>query len=547
MPRVGSRQDSPDDDDEAKPQVSAKKKDYQKLEDSTHDAYKNSDAYKNTMEHFERLDKEKGAEKGHHYQKMKEDREAKMKEDAKRKKERDAKNKAEWDAKYQEMREAKMKEESEARRSDAQRPSGYKRIPREGDGIDERGEFEPGIRKYGQRNSGKEREKILYRPPPPPPPRESIPIGGPAIELDPVRAKKFQEYMARRKKSLELREKMKHPIKTALGKGESDMGSVHKKQSPMNNSKAQYDKKEFAAGEKKKPDLRPQAQQKKGVGEKVLKNIPIVKRAFKRSKGEETMNDAALSFTRGLLMGAFKTNEPLDYKRKAALLDWFDLLRVSLPPEIGLHELIDNLKYNVDSVSQSRDELLKVINKHPLPEHLWSNDCTKGTRSGGFFCGFWKLLHVTSVGFAEQAGGLSLKESSPSIRVFSAMEAAAVVREYMMYFFNCEKCSKRFVAQYDDCSFERCNRLSDETVDAPVDSFVEFPLWLWEVHNDISRSKLNRALEFHEKEGKKEQAKKFAEDMQALYPHIDKCTKCVTSSGLWNLKSVYNYLENEYW
>ena len=52
-------------------------------------------------------------------------------------------------------------------------------------------------------------------------------------------------------------------------------------------------------------------------------------------------------------MGVYKTNKPLDYKRKSALIDWIDLLRVSLPPEIGLHELLDTLKYDLDYISQS--------------------------------------------------------------------------------------------------------------------------------------------------------------------------------------------------
>lgn len=159
---------------------------------------------------------------------------------------------------------------------------------------------------------------------------------------DPVRAKKFQEYVARRKEALEKKNKMKHPIKSITKKKEEqpeegeekkgqDMTFVHKKVSPMSNYKAQH--KGTKAGVRP-PDLRPEAQHKT-VGEKVLKKIPIVKQFVKRSKGEETLNDAALSFTRGLLMGVFKSNEALDYKRKAALLDWLDLLRVSLPPEIG--------------------------------------------------------------------------------------------------------------------------------------------------------------------------------------------------------------------
>ena len=178
---------------------------------------------------------------------------------------------------------------------------------------------------------------------------------------------------------------------------------------------------------------------------------------------------------------------------------------------------------------------------------LIASQGTKGTSSGGFFCGFWKLLHILSVGFAEQGGGLALQESSPSIRVFSAKEAGNVVREYMALFFNCEKCSKRFISQYDDCSFQRCNRLSDETVDAPIESWQEFPLWLWQVHNDVSRSKSMRASDFHEKAGKRGEAKKWEHDMKAIYPHLDQCISCVTLEGTWNLNAVYRHLEKEYW
>ncbi|KAL7550592.1 hypothetical protein ACHAWF_013812 [Thalassiosira exigua] len=383
---------------------------------------------------------------------------------------------------------------------------------------------------------------------PPPPPREQIPVGGDAsvpnpLETDPVRAQKFQEYVARRKQTLERKEKMKHPIKAILGDGTPIEGdtttNMHKKKSPMNNYKSQMNAKP------NRPDLRPEAQ-RKTVGEKVMRKIPIVKRAFQRSKGEETLNDAALSFARGLLMGAFKTNAALDYKRKAALTDWLDLLRVSIPPEVGLHRLLDTLRYSIDSVSERRENLVAVVEEHPLPDREWSQSCKKGSRGGGFFCGFWKLLHVMSVGFAEQGGGLALRDSSPNIRVFSPKEAGDVVREYMAYFFNCDKCSKRFIAQYDDCSFQRCTRLTDET-DISAESWQEFPLWLWQVHNDISRSKINRADGFHNKEGRRAEAKKWEQDMNVVYPLIGQCLKCVTSSGTWDLNAVYHHLENEYW
>ncbi len=250
-------------------------------------------------------------------------------------------------------------------------------------------------------------------------------------------------------------------------------------------------------------------------------------------------------------MGVFRNDpdKPLDYKRKAALKDWLDLLSVSLPPEMGLHELIDTLRYNVDNVAQSVKNLEMIVSKHYIPNSQWSDSCTRTTngKNFGFFCGFWKLLHIMSVGFAEQAGGMSLRESNPSIRVFSPSDAADVVRDYMAYFFNCDKCTSRFISQYDHCKFDRCNRLTDKTDDAPAESWKEFPLWLWAVHNDISRSKANRASEAYEKLGRKGQAKKWENDMKAVYPHIDQCIKCFAADGTWDEDAVYNHLEKEYW
>ena len=320
--------------------------------------HENTDAYKNTMKHFEALDEQHGKEKGHHFQKWKEEK---------------AKERA-VDIKPSEVR---------ASRGYAQSKTAWQQK-----------EFHPPDADSYLMNEGKPHSGPIPLPLTRPvrgnakvwtrKPGEPMPVGGDAsvpnpFHTDPVRAKKFQEYVARKKLMLERKEMMKHPIDTLLGTGkqqkeeEAEMAYIErKKQSPINNYKAQYN----PAGHKGKrpPDLRPEAQ-KKTVGEKILKKIPVVKRAFKRSKGEETLNDAALSFTRGLLMGVFKDNQPLSYKKKQALLDWFDLLRVSLPPEIGLHELIDTLIGDIESVSQRRENLLAIISKHPLPDSKWSYSC----------------------------------------------------------------------------------------------------------------------------------------------------------------------------
>jgi hypothetical protein len=388
-------------------------------------------------------------------------------------------------------------------------------------------------------NSNNDLGGIIVRPPP-----RAFRIDGPD------NAQRFAEYIAQKKAKMIRKEKIRHPIQAIVGSGggndSNSNGNVRTKDmSSMKNYKAQIHQKQQ---HQQKPDLRPEAQPTKRVGEKILGKIPLVKRAFKRTPAFETLNDAALSFTRGLQMGVFRNNNhALDTKRKAALLDWLDLLSISLPPELGLHELIDTLKHNMDLIAQSPSNLKVIIDKHPIPDSYYSKSCTKGIDGQGFFCGFWKLLHVASVGFAEQQGGLMLRELHPNIRVFSPKEAGAVLREYMGMFFNCEKCSKRFIAQYDECKFQSCERLIDKTDDATAESWKEFPLWLWEVHNDVSRSKAERTADFHEKASRKAEAKKWERYMGAVYPHLDQCIRCWTAEGTWDLNAIYNHLEREYW
>eukprot|EP00984_Skeletonema_dohrnii_P014870 scaffold6345_cov107-Skeletonema_dohrnii-CCMP3373.AAC.6 len=188
---------------------------------------------------------------------------------------------------------------------------------------------------------------------------------------DPDSAQKFAEYIAKQKKGIIRKEKIRHPIQSIVGGGGSNNGSVRTKESsPMKNYKAQVNHKK---SNQKMPDLRPEAQPKKRVGQKILGKIPLLKKTVKRSHAFETLNDAALSFTRGLQMGVFRNNNhALDKKRKAALLNWLDLLSISLPPELGLHELIDTLKINMDLIAQSPNELKVMIDKHPIPDVQYS-------------------------------------------------------------------------------------------------------------------------------------------------------------------------------
>jgi hypothetical protein len=210
-----------------------------------------TDAYKNTKEHFDRLDIQHGTESGHHFEKHKKARAA-FKES-------------------QSVRGSLPVEGATSQKVDVvdgqQKP---KNAPGPVGFVDAQS------RTVGSKVEDQDKDWG----------GEFVSVGKYApqvIETDLLQSVKFREYVARRKEMLERKEKMKHPINAFLGKvGANKQGGVTAVSSPMRNYKAQFN---MTAGSRqiKVPDLRPEAQQK-SLGKKILKKIPIVKRVFKRSK-----------------------------------------------------------------------------------------------------------------------------------------------------------------------------------------------------------------------------------------------------------------------
>lgn len=226
--------------------------------------------------------------------------------------------------------------------------------------------------------------------------------------------------------------------------------------------------------------------QSQKLSHKVAGKVPLLKHFVVLSPEEELILDASLSFTMALKTGLFTSDAPLSHTEKKAFQGWLDLLRVSLPPEWGLHETIQDLDNNMDYIALSSDNLNTFLSKHKLPRKEWSHSCTSGPSGAqnAFNCGFWKLLHCVSVGVAEHQGGLNLIEGhlvSQEARVFSPNEAAEVMKDFISNFFPCTECINHFVAQYDQCSFRRCVRLTDETEYATFADWQELSKWLWEV------------------------------------------------------------------
>ena len=253
----------------------------------------------------------------------------------------------------------------------------------------------------------------------------------------------------------------------------------------------------------------------------------------------ELFSDAAVSFNFALHHSIYTLHGPLDTDAKNALRKWLALLHRALPPEMkATHKQIDALQKNFDEVASSEDALLKAVDGVKLDSNTWSLSCTKGDHHKGYTCGLWSMFHIISVGLVEHNTN---EEEGDNMNQIATMDAANSLRDYISHFFGCEECRKNFVRSYDNCDFGRCQRLSDDP-GGSADTWREFALWLFEVHNAVN-VRLQR--EKAQREGK---PRPTAEDKwQAKWPSAKACPRCWTGDDSWNKDAVYEYLRSEYW
>jgi len=292
---------------------------------------------------------------------------------------------------------------------------------------------------------------------------------------------------------------------------------------------------------------------------KFAERLPILKRIIRMGDEESMILDATLSFVQGLKYGIFRSPKALADKEKKALLDWLQLLHIALPQEWAIHVLIDDLIAKIDFVAQSDSNLEKVLSAHPTARNSWSASCMNGKPGTGFSCGFWKLLHILTVGLAQHKGGINLINAdmvSPDSRTFAPAEAADVLREYMANFYPCSDCSQHFMYRYDDCSYHRCDRLNDEITTTTDDGWKAFSLWLWEFHNEVSvrilqervasqKAKEQRANLLSPQQGPVTPS--IEDEIQVLWPTLQECVTCYKADGKWDRHAVFLHLEKTYW
>jgi len=275
---------------------------------------------------------------------------------------------------------------------------------------------------------------------------------------------------------------------------------------------------------------------------------------YTRTKND-VYNDATLSFLYALKTDIFPPNDPypLSPEQKRAFVEWIDLLYWTLPPIWRLHTLINDIRSNIDDVVLGQHHLSHIVDLHrdvvmlDNDKNEWSKLCRHGQAGAGYACGLWSLFHIVSVGVKERHKAVLGARD----RVSTA-HAAKTLRDYIANFMGCRECQDRFLEMYDNCGFQHCTRFDQQVVDKrkrgknippPPETWEEFTLWLWEVHNDVNQQLVMDEIAI--KEGGREAT---AEELNSmLWPKAETCSACRDDGGNWNRKQILQHLTTEYW
>ena len=269
------------------------------------------------------------------------------------------------------------------------------------------------------------------------------------------------------------------------------------------------------------------------------------------SPEEILYSDLTLAFANGLKAGIGGAR-PLTSNSSQALLDWFNLLSATLPPEFGLHLVLARLRGNWEYVGSSRENLMSILSKEIPADRDYSDECVAAGAGDaalsadlgllpGSTCALWKLLHVVTVGVAEREGGGDL----PRTKAFSPAQAMDVIKRYIENFATCELCRTNFVDHFDQCAYGRCDgRLAATTKGLTSTQWREPAMYMWRYHNGVSTS-VAQELALRKQEGGDDNAARAA--IARLWPSINDCPLCQNEDGTWNRGQVYEELEKIYW
>lgn len=259
---------------------------------------------------------------------------------------------------------------------------------------------------------------------------------------------------------------------------------------------------------------------------------------FTSRETSEAFHDAHLSFDFAMKTAIFTQNGPLPDGPKNALGEFLFAMDKTLPPNSSMQSVVHNLLRNFETIVKSPVALEAIMAKYPPPEptNRWSEASMQhGT---GYTAGLWTLFHIMSVGLVQWN-----HRAIEDVERLTPARMADILRNYIENFFQCEECRLNFLADFDACMYDRCNRLVTTTIGANVQQYIQYPLWLYETHNAVNvRLRTERIEQNIETED-------FTKRADVVWPPYSSCPSCWLSSDKdrWDEVEVYKFLQQSYW
>ena len=246
----------------------------------------------------------------------------------------------------------------------------------------------------------------------------------------------------------------------------------------------------------------------------------------------ELMNDIHLSFDYAMRHELFRTTATaLTSDERDALRQFLELAYRTLPSHWPMVTLITELVNNFVYIVKNEDYLLTLLDEFPAPTTQWSPSCSYHQPDDGYTCGLWELFHTITIGLVEYNENWVPTISVDAPSGLATAVAATTIRNYVAHFFGCTTCRDHFLAAFDTCQLNVCDRLSEEPID-DINDWMELSFWLYELHNMV-----NVRL-FYEKHqlGKKEPLLLSVTEIQnVLYPSRRyECSACWKQDFQWN-------------
>mmetsp|Transcript_13662 Transcript_13662/g.31869 ORF Transcript_13662/g.31869 Transcript_13662/m.31869 type:complete len:538 (+) Transcript_13662:111-1724(+) len=262
------------------------------------------------------------------------------------------------------------------------------------------------------------------------------------------------------------------------------------------------------------------------------------KRYFTQRTRTETFHDAHLSFNLAMNTAIFTQPGPLPAKPKTALLEFLVAMKKTIPFDSSMQSVVSDLIDNFETIVTSPRAWNKIMAKHPPPRPVTEWSQASSQHGTGYTAGLWMLFHIMSVGLVQW--NHLVKDDAQKI-VPATM--ANILRDYIEHFFLCEECRLNFLADFDACMFDRCNRLVTQIEGSTLQQYIQYPLWLYETHNAINvRLRKERIEQNVEKSG-------FTNPADVVWPPTSSCPSCWFSRNKdrWDEFEVYEYLQKSYW